>query len=78
MKLKDMNETDQQLWANWKQFDADTFRSFRAWALNGSSIEQRMGLYTDVPDTWEQLRPQAAELIDFTHANMCLLKLSTH
>lgn len=70
-----MNQQDKELWANWNEFrDADDFRAFQAWALNGSCIEQRMSLFTDVPKSWETLKPMAAKLKDFKHANYEILK----
>lgn len=69
-----MNESDTQFWADWKQFaDAYEFRSFKAWAQNGSCIEQRMGMFDDVPQYWEALKPYAEELKDYEQANMAIV-----
>jgi hypothetical protein len=69
-----MNDSDTQFWADWKQFaDAYEFRSFKAWAQNGSCIEQRMGIFDDVPQYWEALKPYAGELKDYEQANIAIV-----
>ena len=55
-----MSILDRQFWSTWTRFeDVSQFRTFLAWALNGSYIEQRMVFFTDVPTSWEVLKPYA-------------------
>jgi hypothetical protein len=69
-----MNEQDTEMWADWNKFaNYEEFRAFRAWALNGSCIEQRMGLFTDVPDSWQKLKSYAEKLNSYEQANMGII-----
>lgn len=69
-----MNQRDTEMWANWHKFKNDgEFQVFRAWALNGSCIQQRMGLFDDVPDSWHRLKPYVEKLKNYEQANMSII-----
>lgn len=69
-----MNQRDTQMWADWHKFENDgEFQVFRAWALNGSCIQQRMGLFDDVPDSWHRLKRYIKQLNTYEQANMAII-----
>jgi hypothetical protein len=65
-----MSHLDEQFWSSWTKFeDASQFRAFRAWAIEGSCIEQRMGVFTDVPSSWEIIRPYVEKINTYEQGN---------
>ena len=69
-----MNQRDTEMWANWHIFENDEdFQVFRAWALNGSCIQQRMGLFDDVPDSWHRIKRYVKQLNTYEQANMAII-----
>jgi hypothetical protein len=69
-----MNDLDRKFWATWTKFeDAGEFKVFRAWAIEGSCIQQRMGLFDDVPDSWHKLKPYVEKLKTYEQANMGII-----
>jgi hypothetical protein len=65
-----MNNLDEQFWSSWIKFeDTSQFRAFRAWAIEGSCIEQRMGIFTDVPSSWEVIKPYVEKISTYEQAN---------